>query len=400
MSTKELKDDKKISDFNLQSITTVDYSQILTGSIHSGTNLAVFGRRGSGKTEIAKQTIKTTLVGDEKPTKPLQVYINLSVAERTDMGGYPDMFGAMESAKKLSEDEKIHRFVNYILPTFFEAMIVGDRPVVALFDEVDKADASILAPLLEITQFREINGRALKNLHSCIFTGNLISEGSERPSLPLLDRCEKYLVQADTNSFLNWAAASLKIHPSIMTFLEHKPGQLYGSLDGAGDLYAEQSPRGWEYASRALFYGEKHGWSPELMLKKVSGFVGKSAGIEYDIYFTHYHELMPLVKRIFKGEDVKQDYKDMNRGMKIYAAMIVCSMLAGILDKAKASETGTKSQVPELINVGKFLTACVEDEDVFVSVRTQLTLQRVVEWGLDTHKDWTVLAQATKHVTN
>lgn len=389
-----------ISDFNLQSISTTEYADVLSGTIQSGANLAIFGRRGSGKTEIAKQVIASTDISeDQSNTRAKEIYINLSVSERTDMGGYPDMYGIMH--RDLSQEDKKEIFVNFVLPAFFKPLIVGHQPCVVLLDEVDKADPSIWAPLLEILQFKSINHRPLPNLRSCIMTGNLISEGSQRPSLPLLDRAEKYLLQADTSAFLAWAARTNKIHPSVVAFLTDKMHQLYGSNDGAGDLYAEQSPRGWENASKALFFGEKNNWPKEIMNLKVSGFVGKQAGLEYQIYFEHYRELLPLINAIFNGEDVAAKYKDLNPSMQIYAAMIMCSRLAGILDRVPVEEGAPVDKPKELGYIGRFLQKAVTEENILVAVRTQLTLNRLILWGLDSNKDWKeILTQVTTHVDN
>ena len=368
------------SDFNLTSVSTEEYQDLLKGSIETNSNLAIFGRRGSGKTIIAKDVVREGYFFENR-TKVREVYVNLSTCERPDMGGYPDMFG-LTVDKHDSREAKRQRFVQFILPMFFQPLMEGDLPVVAIFDEVDKSDESIHAPLLEIAQFKSINGRELPNLATCIFTGNLISEGSKRPSLPLLDRTEKYLLRPDVNSWLKWAGTSGKIHPSITAFLYDKGHYLFGSEDGCGDNYAEPSPRGWELASRVLFAGEKLGWQKNLLNMKVSGFVGKEAGTQYDIYFNHYQELLPLVKQIFEGQDVSVEYEKLSPSMQLYAAMIVCSRLSGILDKADLA-----NRPKELSYVGKFMQI-VSDENVLISVRTQLVLHRLTKWRLDADKDW------------
>ena len=180
--------------FNLEKLNTKDLSEHVAASIQVGGNIAVFGRRGTGKTEISKQEIKKA--------DCIEVYVNLSVLERVDMGGYPNIMSPDPSRK----------FVDFLLPQFYQLMIEGTRPVVALLDEVDKADPSLWAPLLEFVQFHSINHRPLKNLRAVIMTGNLISEGGSRPSLPLLDRAEKYLVEADATSWLE-SEGSSRISP-------------------------------------------------------------------------------------------------------------------------------------------------------------------------------------------
>ena len=72
------------SNFNLQSLSPSQLGKNLSASIDIGNNVIVVGRRGSGKTQISKQRIKQAGMRE--------VYINLSVCERTDLGGYPDLF--------------------------------------------------------------------------------------------------------------------------------------------------------------------------------------------------------------------------------------------------------------------------------------------------------------------
>src|SRR5271154_2454586 len=176
------------SDFNLQRISTKELSDNLRATIDFGGNVVIIGRRGSGKTQISKDIINTTACEE--------VYLNLSVMERPDIGGYPNFFAAQQGKG----------FVDFLLPAFYQSLMEGDQPVVALLDEVDKAESSLWAPLLEFTQFHTINGRELPNLRAIIMTGNLQAEGGQRPSLPLLDRAEKYLVEASHIHWLDWAS--------------------------------------------------------------------------------------------------------------------------------------------------------------------------------------------------
>lgn len=351
------------SDFNLRRLNMGDLAIHLRASIQAGSNVAIFGRRGSGKTEISKQQIAAC--------GAKEVYINLSVLERVDMGGYPDILNA--NRKK--------SFVDFLLPHFYESMIEGDAPVVALLDEADKVDPSVWAPLLEFTQFKSINGRQLPNLQSIIMTGNLISEGGARPSLPLLDRTEKYLVQPDLESWFAWAGKSGRIHPSVSAYITDHPGDLFGPED-ADDRYADPSPRGWENASRLLFKGEKHKWDKEVMHTKVAGCIGKAVGVKYQSYFEHYMELLPLVEQIYRGNDVRKEYSAMEPSKKLVTCMIACARLATMLDNKKATDD-------VITNVGKFLgSKSVSFENILVSIRSQLTLDRLMENNIDTHAAW------------
>lgn len=362
------------SDFNLEKLNTKDLSEHVAASIQVGGNIAVFGRRGTGKTEISKQEIKKADMHE--------VYINLSVLERVDMGGYPNIMAAANQKK----------FVDFLLPQFYESMLEGKKGVVALLDEVDKADPSLWAPLLEFTQFHSINGRPLTNLKAVIMTGNLISEGGARPSLPLLDRAEKYLVEADASSWLEWAGKVGRIHPSITAYVTDHPKDLFGAVD-PDDRYADPSPRGWARASEILFKGEERGWSTGMLNKKVCGCVGKDAGIKYSNYYEHYQQLLPMIEEVYQGKDVSARYNVLEPTKKLVACMITCARLATQLDQSAENEP------PQAIkHVGKFLQK-VSYENVLVAVRSQIQIDRLVKFNLDEHPDWEqVLSKINKQV--
>lgn len=355
------------SDFNLQKLNTGDLAEHISASIAIDSNIAIFGRRGSGKTEIAKQQIAKA--------KCREVYVNLSVLERVDMGGYPDLMSPTEVKRK---------FVEFLLPKFYEPMLEGTEGVVALLDEVDKADSSLWAPLLEFTQFKSINGRKLPNLRSVIMTGNLISEGGARPSPPLLDRTEKYLIEADVETWLEWSGRVGGIHPAILAYIKDNPQDLFGNVDPE-DRYADPSPRGWARASQIVRGGEKLGWNVDVLNRKVSGCVGKSAGIKYSNYYEHYQVLLPLVDAIFDGknqEPLIKEYSGLNPTKQLVACMITCNRLALQLDASKKSDPPAS-----LVHVGKFLQH-VSLENILVAVRSNIQLDRIVKWNLDDHPDW------------
>jgi hypothetical protein len=368
------------SDFNLERLQTKDLSEHVAASIQIGGNIAIFGRRGTGKTEISKQEIKKADMHE--------VYINLSVLERVDMGGYPDIMGR----SAVADDEKRKRFVDFLLPKFYEPMLSGKKGVVALLDEVDKADPSLWAPLLEFTQFRSINGQSLPNLQGIIMTGNLISEGGARPSLPLLDRAEKYLVEADAASWLEWAGKSGHIHPSITAYINDHPKDLFGAVDPE-DRYADPSPRGWHRASEILNKGEERGWSPALLNKKVCGCVGKDAGIKYSNYYEHYQQLLPMIEDIYQGKDIINRYNSLELTKRLVACMITCARLATQLDQSK------DGSIPDSVkHVGQFLSK-VSYENVLVAVRSQIQVDRIIKFNLDEHPDWEqVLSKINKQV--
>lgn len=351
------------SDFNLEKLTTKQLSEHIAAAIQFNSNIAIFGRRGTGKTEIAKKEIEKAGMHE--------VYLNLSVLERVDMGGYPNVMSAARSDK----------FVDFMLPQFYEPMLEGKNGVVALLDEADKADPSLWAPLLEFTQFRSINGRKLPQLKAIIMTGNLISEGGSRPSLPLLDRAEKYLVEANASEWLDWAGKSGKIHPSITAYIQDHPRDLFGAVDPE-DRYADPSPRGWARASEILQKGEALGFKSSLLNTKVSGCIGKDAGIKYSNYYEHYQQLLPMIEDVFAGKNVSSKYSALEPTKKLVACMITCARLATQLDNVKNGEAPKSVEY-----VGKFLQQ-VSYENVLVAVRSSIQIDRIVEFNLDEHPDW------------
>jgi len=367
-----------VSDYNLQKLNTKEFSKHVAATIQMGGNLAVFGRRGTGKTEISKQEIAKS--GDR------EVYLNLSVMERVDLGGYPDIMG-------VSAEEKRRKFVDFLLPRFYEALIDGDKPVTLLLDEMDKAEPALWAPLLEITQFRSINHRPLPNLHSIIMTGNLISEGGMRPSLPLLDRSEKYLLEASSDLWLSWAGSMGNIHPSITAYIYDHPNDLFGSVDPE-DRYADASPRGWDRSSNIVRKGEENGWSASILNAKVSGCIGKSVGTKYEFYFQYYIELMPLIERIFNGENVADEYNSLEPTKKLVACMITCARFANKLDEAGAGN------MPKCWkNVGTFLQM-VESENTLISVRSQIQIERIIRHNLDDVDFWKKIISSINEKVN
>lgn len=363
------------SDYNLQKLNTKDLSENLRATIDCGGNIIIIGRRGSGKTMIAKQSIKEC--------KHREVYMNLSTYERPDVAGYPNFFAAQHGAK----------YVNFLLPAFYEKLIEGNEPVVALLDEVDKAESSLWAPLLEFTQFHTINGRELPNLHSIIMTGNLQAEGGQRPILPLLDRAEKYLVEASHHHWLDWASKMGKIHPSITAYIADHAEDLFGDVD-PGDVYADPSPRGWHNASNILNFGEEKRWPHKILTNKVAGCIGKKAGIKYSAYFEHYQVLLPIIEKIMKGEEV-QGFRNLEQSKQMVACMIVCSRLSRILDERKPAQ---KEFPREAETIAKFMKH-VDPEMALIAVRSQIGLERTVSSGLDEIPSWdSILREIAKRV--
>lgn len=430
------KDQIATSDWNLQRLSTDEYAQHLAASISIRSNIAVFGRRGTGKTVIAKAMIRKA--------GAREIYLNLSTFERVDLGGYPNLLTSEE-------------YVSFKLPSFYQALREGTaqqktprqkanealedikkeltstaQQCVLLLDEVDKADPSIWAPLLEIVQFKTINGMALPNLASVIMTGNLLEEGGSRPSPPLLDRTEKYIVEADVTQWLNWAGSGARIHPAVSSFIKDNPQHLFGGVDPE-DRYADPSPRGWENASgilNALEDSHERGHRSEFLVNKVSGCVGKQAGIQFQMYYEYYQKLLPLVAQLFKGQSIMDEFDRLHPTEQLVTSFVICTRLATAMDDASTDvpqkdgkrqflteselesfwtkdasfpKGTTKARAEKLtkirdqINyVGKFFSdKRVTRELCLISVRSQIQVDRLLGFSLDASPVWGPLIQET-----
>lgn len=362
------------SDFNLQRINTKELADNMKATIDFGGNLLAIARRGTGKTTIARDTIAKS--------KYKEVYFNLSLMERPDLGGYPNFFGNKPGDK----------FINFLMPSVYKDLMEGDQPCIAVLDEVDKADNSLLAPLLEFVQFRSVNGNRLKNLHATLMTGNLQAEGGSRPPLPLLDRVEKFIVDINPEHWLDWGAVTQEIHPSVSAYISDNLTDLCGEID-PGDAYSDASPRGWHMASKILYFGERAAWAPSIMMQKVSACIGKKVGIKYSSFFEHYQILLPVVEKIMQGEKVRE-FSSFENTKKLVVCMILCSRYARMLDDVKEkSSNNTKSLIiPQDVQkaggyVAKFLLN-IDPEMALISIRGQLGAKRVLDFNLTEDENW------------
>lgn len=348
----------------MQQINTKELSETLHATIEYGGNIFMCARRGTGKSFIGRRTIKDMGLD--------MLYLNASTMERTDAMGFPKIF-----------DAKDNDYIKFLLPYYYEELMKDNgSPVVVFFDEIDKMDQSVVAPLLEFTQFHTTNGRKMPNLKAVLMAGNLPNEGGQRPALPLLDRAEKYLIEASTTQWLDWAAKDGKIHPSITAYLSDHPDDLFGDTD-PGDVYADPSPRGWHNYSNIVSFGEKNKWGHRILTNKASGCVGRKAGIKYAAYFDHYQVLLPIVEKVMRGEEIK-GFNDLEPGKRCVACMIVCSRLARLLDESAEKKKAKKDrELPkETETVAKFLRK-VDPELALISIRAQIGLDRTVDLDLD-----------------
>jgi hypothetical protein len=301
---------------NLEEIDQEQALNLTKFFIQSQHNVFLFGRRGVGKTEIAIQAAKEC---------GLKVnYVNLSVIERPDLAGYPDMNSPGD-------------VINFKSPRFLPKLAPGAKAdSVILFDEVDKVQAEVTAPLLEILLFKRINGEPI-NAVSCILTGNLANEGaySNDLSSALLDRGAKYILTFNFEKWVDWAKAH-NVHDLILGFLRYDPSLACGKI--ADTVYASPSPRGWTWASQALLRTKDLKMADiESVTQIISGYVGSEAGLQFKIWYEHYRRFEPHVHSLIERNEMLLNFNELKPTEKLVFVVSACyyAKLKVLGDKSK-----------------------------------------------------------------
>lgn len=302
---------------NLQEIDQEQAFNLASFFIKSGQNFLLFGQRGTGKTEIVQQAI---LDAGYKIS-----YVNLSVIERPDLAGYPN----------LHEEGDIITFKSpYFLPILKE----NEKPNrVILFDEIDKASPEVTAPLLEILQYKTINGKSI-NAISCVLTGNLSNEGaySNQISSALLDRGAKYLLTFSFEKWMEWAKRNA-IHDLILGFLTRDPGLSCGKLETT--FYASPSPRGWTNASNALIQAKKLKIVDiDSVTNIISGHVGYEAGLKFRIWYEYYRKFEPIIISLIENGECSIDILDLESTELLIFCITICFFTKQKIVEAKKSK--------------------------------------------------------------
>lgn len=244
-------------------------------AIESGKNLITFGDAGIGKTEIFLQRAAAAGLNG--------VYLNLSVIEA------PDLVGLMEK----TADGKSR----YCLPEKFRLIGEQKNPKdwdVLIVDELDKARPELQNPMLELFQFRSINGTKL-NIKSVLATGNLPDENafSQPVSHALTNRCLVFRTSCALDPWMKWAV-SAGVNGLIVGFLSRNGSMLLQKAPADDETaYLHCSPRSWTNAGSSLDSADKA--SVEFQTLLVSGYVGIGAAATFQVWLEHYRHIQPSV---------------------------------------------------------------------------------------------------------
>ncbi len=345
---------------NALNLSELDQEQALNLAkfyIKSNNNLFFWGQRGTGKTQISIQAIREC---NYKVN-----YINLSVIEKNDLLGYPNLFNNSE-------------LIEFKSPVFLPPL-KGKADSVILFDEVDKANPEITAPLLEILQFRTINNKPI-NAVCCILTGNLTSEGaySNLVSTALLDRGAKYILAFNFEKWLEWGKLN-NINDLILGFLKSNPEFTCGKADDIS--YASPSPRGWTLASEAITKAKEHKIIDiESISNIVSGFVGGQAGLKFKIWYEYFRKFEIYSTSLIEAGIMNLNYNELLPTEKLVFVISTCYL-------AKQKFLSSKFKTIYLENLCKFFENTKIDPEVQVmGMSNSFTFEFITKYKLYTCK--------------
>lgn len=346
---------------NSLNLSEIDQEQALNLSrffIKSNNSIFLFGRRGVGKTHIGMQAARDCGYKIN--------YVNLSVVERPDMAGFPNLHDTSD-------------VVTYKSPAFLPSLKDGQKPdSIILFDEVDKAPHEVTAPLLEILQFGKVNGKPI-NSAGCILTGNLVNEGaySNLVNTALLDRGAKYLLKFNFDKWLDWAKLN-NVHDLILGFLVSDPTMACGEDETVH--MASPSPRGWTLASEALYRARQLKMIDlETVTAIIAGFVGDEAAIKFGIWYKYYREFEPKILSLLEMGQYPIDFEKLSV-TEVYVWSVTLCHLA----KRKIMETkGKAKQIQYIENVIRFFDQYQIDSEVqLITIRNSFPIEFITKYKL------------------
>jgi hypothetical protein len=278
-------------------------------------------------------------------------YINLSVIERSDLCGFPNLNSPGD-------------LIEYKSPAFLPPLIAGVKPdSIILFDEVDKASPEVMSPLLEILQFKTINGKQI-NAAACVLTGNLPNEKvySNQISSALLDRGSKYILQFNFDLWVDWAKKN-NVHDLILGFLRSNSEFACGKTEDCS--FASPSPRGWTLASEAIIKAkELKIVDIESVSQIVSGYVGMEAGLRFKTWYEFYRQFDPFVVSLIETGAMKFDYQTLHPTERVIFVITACHYAK---QKVFSITKKSKARLIYLENLCNFLIKYKVDYEVQLS---------------------------------
>lgn len=342
---------------NLQSINQEEAFNLACFNIRTQQNMLMLGQKGTGKTMLFLQAIKECGYTVN--------YLNLSVLDRSDLLGLPNMFDKGD-------------VITYKSPHYLPTLDKTETPnQVILFDEVDKCDQSNTAPLLEILQFRKLNGKPI-NAVCCLLTGNLLNEGaySNRISSPILDRCSKFLLEFNLQRWISWAQLN-GVYGLIIGFLQSHPEFACGEIEST--LLASPSPRGWTLASEAILQAKEHKITDiKTITNIIAGYVGSNAALAFETWYAYSKEFEQYMPTILEFGHCSLEFNKLDPTQQLVFAITLCSLCKG-----KILISSHKKRIKYLDNVSRyFILAGVPKEIQQVAFSNSFPFEFIAKYKL------------------
>lgn len=370
----------------IREIDTKTYRRLVRDAIINGRNLLVLAPAGSGKTEIALDTISRTLypganVGvdiEEHPELATYYdnrYLNLSVCTPPELVGLPE----------IKDGVSVYAPPEY-MPV--EGRTEGNRKVVMVVDELDKADTDLQNPMLETFQFRSINGTKLA-VQSIIATANMPDEGafSKPISTALANRCQIFKLKVNPDQWIEYASTR-GLNPLVAGYIAENPADLTKRYNVADNTaYCQPSPRSWTNAAIALdTVGEiRNEDDIEYAHLQVASYVGDNAAQGFRMFLEYSHKVSPLVADILAGRKLKKE--DIQPSMVLVLSLMVCGKLTSKVNANMAAMKEKKDIYKEYAAMAKnvftfFQSGAVPMETILAALRSTASPQFFTDSGL------------------
>lgn len=289
---------------------------------------------------------------------------------------------------------------------------IGDRPALIVVDEMNTAAPALQAPLLGLTQEKEIGSTFLPARARVIGCTNSVEDAAGgwdlAPSIanrlghidwpdPDLDDWAGWMLQGASSTPTNminvaaeearvtqaWPGAWAKASGLITSFLKRRPGLLRKQPKSHEPQASRAwpSPRTWEYATRVLCSAQIHSLNEAETDLFIAAYIGEAATHEFAAWKRE--QDLPDPALLLEGKE-----KFEHNPIRLDRTMVVFNQCAALVAPAKAENREARAQ-----QLWKLLLDNIElCEDLIVPVASTLW-----KCGLYKGKEATTVLAKCKH---
>ncbi len=269
--------------------------------------------------------------------------IRLSMVDETDVGLYP-------SLSEMDVDGKTIKCLDFVVPRW--AVEANKRPTIIHFEELNRASQQVRNAALQILLERQIGVDFKFNDNVLMMSsGNLGDEDGtdvEEFDMALNGRLIHFKHVLSPKEWLENFAKS-NVHPSIVSYLEAHPEDLYKTMEGHA---ANATNRTWTFLSEFILANFGVDSTPReflpLLQKVASSYIGNTA-----VQFLRYCEDMMNISI----NDVMNNYDGIEKDLKRYQR----DKKSELIQSLKNIDLNPLSE-KQLANLTKFLKSVGDDE--------------------------------------